>query len=172
MALVVEDGSGKTDAESYLSVADADTYHTKHGGSTDWSGAETADKEEALRMATQYLDAVYHERWEGRRVSRDQALDWPRGWVEDRDGFAVDSDDIPAKLEDACAELAVRHITETDGLLPDLSDPGIVASEAVAVGPVKVSTQYMGGNSPVTEFRIVEALLRGLIRPVGEIQRA
>ena len=69
MVLIVEDGTGKADAESYLSVADADTYHTKHGDSADWDGASTGDKEEALRMGTQYLDATYNTLWIGSRAN-------------------------------------------------------------------------------------------------------
>ena len=34
MALEVEDGTGKSTAESYISVADATTYHTARGNST------------------------------------------------------------------------------------------------------------------------------------------
>ena len=43
MALTHEDGTGKADAESYLSVTDADTYHTAHGDPAAWSGATTAN---------------------------------------------------------------------------------------------------------------------------------
>ena len=56
MALVVEDGTGKTDADSYLSLVDADAYNLAHSASTDWNGAVEAVKEKALRLATQYLD--------------------------------------------------------------------------------------------------------------------
>ena len=51
MALVHEDGTGKTDAESYCSVTFADARHTAFGNST-WTGAD-AVKEAALRKAIQ-----------------------------------------------------------------------------------------------------------------------
>ena len=50
MALIVEDGSGKLDSESYISVADCTTYCTAHG-LTAWTGTDAA-KETALRNAT------------------------------------------------------------------------------------------------------------------------
>ena len=36
MALIVEDGTGLANAESYVSVADATTYHTNYGN-TAWT---------------------------------------------------------------------------------------------------------------------------------------
>ena len=51
MSLVVEDGTGKADAESYISVADADTYHSNRGN-TDWAALTTTEKEQLLRGAT------------------------------------------------------------------------------------------------------------------------
>ena len=67
MSLIVEDATGLSTAESYLSVANADTYHASYTGSTAWSGASTGTKERALRRATQYLDSVYGGRWLGER---------------------------------------------------------------------------------------------------------
>lgn len=54
MALIVEDGTGLADAESYLSVADADTYHADRNNEA-WQDYSTAEKEAALRKATQYI---------------------------------------------------------------------------------------------------------------------
>jgi hypothetical protein len=108
MALIVEDGSGKSDAQSYVSVTDADDYHANHSASTDWSGADTADKEKALRLATQWLDATYHGRWKGVRFSADQALDWPRDSVE-LDGYVLSVSDLPQQLLDATCEMALKE---------------------------------------------------------------
>lgn len=171
MALTVEDGSGKSDADSYLSVAGADTYHTNHSGSSNWSGADTATKEKALRLATQYLDMVYFDRWQGARVSQDQRLDWPRAFVV-IDGFGLASDELPQQLLDACAELGLLEITETAGLIPDLTDPGIIGRELVKIGPITSDITYQGGNSPVKTFRTVEALLQRLLAPSGELHRS
>jgi len=102
MALVVEDGTGKSNAESYLSVADCDTYHTNMGN-TGWAGDATV-KEVALRKATKFLDNKFRLRWKGTRTNEDQALAWPRSNVEDIDGFYYDSDGIPQTLKDATAE--------------------------------------------------------------------
>jgi len=172
MALTVEDGTGKTDADSYLSEADCDTYWTNHGDPTDWSGAATADKEAALRMATQFLDMEYSGRWRGVRANETQSLDWPRYGVTDDDYYAIDSDAMPQALKDATAEAAYRHITETNGLMPDISEPGQIKQYTVKVGPIMKSTEYTSGKSQTKWFRKIDALLRSLIATPGRVERA
>jgi len=161
MAFVVEDGSGKADANSYVSVADADAYHVDHSASTDWSGAENAVKEKALRLATQYLDVSYEGRWRGAKADSDQALAWPRCYAYDNDDYAYDSDAIPQKLADAAAELALR-VVEGDTLLDDISKPGIVKRESVGLGPLSKSVDYQGGTSPVKDYPLISAQLKAL----------
>lgn len=77
---VVEDGTSKSDANSYTTIAFADQYFENHDNPSDWTGSTQAEKEMALRNATQYLDRYYGGRWRGRKKDLDenQALDWPR----------------------------------------------------------------------------------------------
>jgi len=162
ITLVVETGAGLSNANSYLSVADADTYHEEHSGSTDWSGAGTADKERALITATQYLDIKYSGRWKGVKGSSTQALAWPRTGVYDAEGYSVASDLVPPQIEDACAELALK-ILEGDILLDDIDEPGDIASESVKVGPIEDSTTYLGSKSQVKKYPLVEGLIKPLL---------
>jgi hypothetical protein len=56
MALIVEDGTGRADAESYVSVADADTYHANRGElRRGRRSAPPPSKEQLLRQATEYM---------------------------------------------------------------------------------------------------------------------
>ena len=75
MALTVEDGTGKADADAFVSVEDCDTY-CEARGLTDWTGVadSPADtKEAAIRRATDHLSAAYA--WKGaKRNGRSQAL--------------------------------------------------------------------------------------------------
>lgn len=161
MALEVEDGSGKTNSESYLSVAEADAYFAARGNPTAWSGAATSAKEQYLREATEYVDAVYGRRWKGSLVKRDQALDWPRFGVDNDDGWILDSDKIPESLKRATAEAALRRAT--DELIPDIDEPGTIQSESVSVGPISQSITYQGGREQVKKFRKIDLLLAELI---------
>ena len=103
MTLIVEDGSGLSTSESYISVSDADARHTALGN-TAWTGAD-AVKESALRRATQYMTQAYRQRWKGTRLLREQALDWPRYGVI-VDNFYLDTVIVPDDVANACADLA------------------------------------------------------------------
>lgn len=107
MALTTEDGTGLAGAESYLSVADADTYWSNRGDAT-WAAATTANKEESLRRATQYLDATFN--WIGGILLTTQALGWPRSGAWDREERDL-SDQVPTLVEQATAELAKEALS-------------------------------------------------------------
>ncbi len=148
MTLVVEDGSGKANAESYISVADADARHTALGNSA-WTGDTTA-KEAALRRATAYMEQAYRSRWTGERMTAAQALSWPR-WGVCVEGFIVDSDAVPNEVAHACADLALRSL-END-LAADLTR-GVLREK---VGPIE--TEYDAASPQATRFRAVEMAL-------------
>ncbi len=160
---VVEDGTGLSTANAYISYADANTYWENYGNPSTWTDEDQATREEAIRIATQYLDAVYKLQWRGTRSDQDQALDWPRTGGYDPDGYAIDSDAVPTAVEQACCELAHLHITEDDGLIPDLDDPGTVSAYAVKVGPVSESTKWAGGKGEFKEFALAERVLASVI---------
>jgi len=170
--LVVEDGSGKSTANTYLSRADATTYHTDHTGSSDWTDATDGEKDQALILATQAIDIHYGKTWKGIRSHKTQALAWPRDNVEDFDGFTLSNDSLPAKLESATAELALRVITETDGIIPDQTEEAAVKRTKVKIGSLEEEIEYMGGELPDTLFTIVEGLLQDLVENVGLVRKA
>lgn len=169
MSLVVESGAGDATAESYLSVADCTTYNTAHNAVAAWDSADSTSKERALRLATQYLEAQYGERWQGSRSTSVQALAWPRSDVE-LDGYVLSSTALPQKLKDACAELALRAVVGP--LMPDITEPGTIDHERVKVGPIETETGYVGGRSQIPWFRLVDGLLRGLVISGDVIVRA
>lgn len=170
MALVVEDGTGKTDAESYLSEADADAYHAARSANATWAAALAADKEQALRLATQYLDTTYQDCWNALRWSNNQKLDWPRSGLV-IDGVGYNADDIPQQLLDATAELALKVVSGGDTLFADMSDEGTLASKSVRVGPITKSVSYAGGSRGVKRYRLVEQLISPLIYATNRVER-
>lgn len=168
MALIVEDGTGKIDAESYLSLATAQTYHVNHHNH-DWFDATDDDKEKSLRVAAQYVDAKFGDRWRGTRTKTDQRLDWPRVGVETPDGDLYDSDAIPRPLEEAVAELSISSLTED--LHSDVTRPGSILKEAIRVGPISETVEY-GSASQQKVFVQAEVLLERLLEPLGKLRRA
>lgn len=169
MTLIVEDGTGLSTAESYLSVADCSTYNTAHNAVVAWTSANEANQERALRNATQYLDAEWNGRWQGSRATTTQVLAWPRSSVE-VDGLCLDSDTLPRALKDACAELAIRAVAGE--LMPDIEEPSEVILDRVKVGSIEVETGFESGRSQSPEIRIVDRLLRGLVYSNSEARRA
>lgn len=156
MALIVEDGTGKTDAQSFVSVTDANTYASARGD-TGWTGAADADKEKALIKATDFLCRYYI--WVGTKKTQAQALVWPRSGAEDWDGYSIAVTVVPSAVKDACVELAMR--ARTKDLLPDLARGGRVSS--VRAGSVFVA---FNRDAPVNKvYQTVDMLLRGLIAP-------
>lgn len=151
MSLIVEDGSGKPDSESYISVADATTYHANRGN-TAWAALTTPEMEQSLRKGTQYMVQAYRDRWTGYRVNVNpmQALDWPRYGVE-VDGFPVHFDIVPTDVANACAELALK--ASSAELAPDLTQ-GVIMEK---VGPIE--TQYNRGTPQFTRYRAIEMAL-------------
>ena len=170
MAFQVEDGTGLADANSYLSVTDADSYIEDHGDSATWSAATDASKQEALRLATQYLDIRYATKWIGARGDEDQSLAWPRASAEDYDGYAIDDESVPSLIEDATAELALRVI-DGDTLYDDIDEPGTIKSESVTTGPITERTEYIGGKSQVKRYPLIDGMIRPLISSGGMVER-
>lgn len=106
MALVTETGTGSDTSESFCSVADALAYFTARNN-TVWLALTTAQQEVALRKSTDYMEAVYSQRWAGIRTTSTQALSWPRYNVF-VNGFVVLSSSVPRAVINACSELALR----------------------------------------------------------------
>lgn len=163
MALIVEDGSGLPNAESYLSVADANDYHKKRGN-TAWSDLSTEDKEICLRRATDYMVQVYRLNWAGVRKEDIQALDWPRYLVPRLDAEALysyyEEDEVPTEVKNACAELALRAIS--GDLAPDLDR--LTKREKLD----KIEIEYDTVNGlPYKKYRAIDNMLRPLMKAGG-----
>lgn len=155
MPLVHETGAGLATAESYISVADATTRHGNFGNAAWAAAASDTVREQALRKATAYMEQAYRERWKGNRHTVDQALSWPRNGVV-VDGFvAIDSDVVPNEVKNACADLALKALTET--LAPDL-ERGIVREK---VGPIE--TEYDRSSPQAKRFRAIDMMLAPLL---------
>ena len=140
---VVEDGSGKANANSFVTLAEADQYVEDHGAEATWTAADQATQEEALRRGTQYVDLKFGGRFVGYKARRDNALSWPRY---------------------AAVEAALRHLAGDD-LLGAVAHPGELAAESVSVGPITESLQYVGGKSQVPYYPKIVTLLRRILVP-------
>lgn len=102
--------AGASNANSYCTVAEADTYHETHLYATAWTDADDDNKAIALIWATRLLDDTMA--WNGTPTDSTQALRWPRFQVLDREGINYLPDDvIPVWLKNATAEFARQLIS-------------------------------------------------------------
>lgn len=168
MALVVENGTGLANAESYASVASADTYLLARGQSN-WSTLTTALKEEALRRATDYM-RIY--RWKGTYATLIQALDWPRlgVYIYLNESVLVSSTIVPVPVQNACIELALR--AASGPLIPEIAgdSTGRLATKIrKRVGPIETETMYASEGQislPVHKrYPSVDLILAQYIQP-------
>jgi hypothetical protein len=155
VALITEDGTARSDAESLCTLATANAYHANRGN-TAWAGLASDEvREQMLRKATDYMEAVYRERWAGMRKTVSQALAWPRYYVPVRDVAVMQyypDNTVPAAVSNACAELALRAISGS--LAPDIKR---------LVKRVKVDTietEYADNATPYTRFRAIDLMLQ------------
>ena len=119
MALVVEDGTGVNNAESYVTLEYLNAYHLARGNSK-WDEYLDEEKEAAARRAMTYIETF---RYKGQRVAVSQACAFPRTGLITRDGLEWPSSAIPAAVKQAQAEGALKEAVSPGTLLPDW-EPG------------------------------------------------
>lgn len=158
MALVIEDGSGVAGANSYITVAEARAYASTRGLSLPVADSEV---EQLLISAMDYLES-YRDRYQGRKTSPSNPLQWPRVGVV-LDGAPWPSDAIPVELKSAQARLAVEAQTQQ---LFVSSDGREIIKEKVDVIEVQYAEGSVGASGQ-PYFAAVEALLEPLLRSGG-----
>lgn len=163
MALIVENGTGMANAESYVSVADATVILQSFPEDVDWEVLETSEKEARLKMATQYIDIRY--RFYGIPLNPTvQALQWPRTKNYNNLNTVFVAGVIPVQLKKATSIIAGKKEIGYDAIPPG--------------GPVtrfrseNVDLYWAGGQSAMmgqfagTRYPEVEMLLRS----IGELR--
>jgi len=161
LTLVVEDGTGKTNSNTYISLADAEIYFESRLNITDWSGETDANKNIALAQACRMLDQYVD--WIGEPSNDSQALEWPRVNADyEANGVEVyvDSDEIPVLLKYAQCELAIslfsNNTQQPSGLngFSSISIPGAIhltvegsGSQSVIPSVILRMVRYLGNTS-------------------------
>lgn len=89
--IVIEDGTAKTNSNSYVTEAEVTTYASDRGITL------TATEAVLIIKAMDYLETLS---FIGYKKTEDQALQWPRDQVY-IDNFYIESDTIPQELKNA-----------------------------------------------------------------------
>lgn len=163
--LIVETGVGTPNANSYLSVAEANSYHSLYGN-VDWD-ATTTDKENALIVATQAIDLLYGEQYlSWKKIESIGPLLFPRLWFYDNNYQIVTENQIPEALKRATAEIALMNLMGTD-VFPQANTAGNITTSKVKVGEIEIDNAYRGKQGEVESFsgfRKIDLILSPLLK--------
>jgi hypothetical protein len=160
MALIIEDGTGVPNADSWATKLQADTYAVSIGN-LDWDPLDDDVKEQALRRGARYITVVYGPRFAGKKTyALDQSLPYPREGIVDNEGNAWPNDYIPPALIQAQIEAALREGVQP-GVLTPVTAPQI--KTGVTIGPISV--QYGEGKTSALGGGFV-SLVDGLLLPL------
>ena len=143
MPAVVDATLSGTSANSYVTLAAADTYFETVPDSSDWTGKTTDAKNRALISATRWIDGLS---FYGDRCTTTQALKWPR------DNYTVDGVDlactlIPEGIKVATYELARALANDTNAITGSTGTTGIY--DEVQLGDLQVKYKSSSTTSGV-----------------------
>ena len=152
MALIIEDGTGVDDADSFVTIAQARTYAASYGYTLP---AADTDLEVALRQGAQYL-GLFDGSLSGSKTDALQSLVYPRV-----DSYIISSgvktsiadDYMPTQIKHAQIIAAATYGAGNDVRAND--DGNSIASEAVA-GAVSVS--YFDNGKTGASIEITAAI--------------
>ena len=144
----------------YGTTAGADAYHSERGNAG-WDGTEGV-KTAALVRASQYLDT--HYTFAGEAATAGQVREWPRSGVIYR-GETLASDTIPAAVEMAAYEAALRELETPGSLSPDFTEAGAIKRVKKGVGPLAKEIEYTTAGSAYAAKPVI-AMIDGLLRPL------
>jgi hypothetical protein len=162
--LVVEDGTGLPNADSYDSVAHCVAYAAAMGKV--FPGTDVTMSEQALRRGTAYIDNFYRPRFSGnRRMLRLQSLEWPRYGVVDNSGNYVKSDAVPREIIQATDEAAILELANPGVLMPNLPRGGDIRRLRADT----VEVEYGATATALTTFSEIDAILTALLGGVSLI---
>lgn len=108
ISLIIEDGSIVEDANSYIDIDFADTYHLEHGNE-EWLNLESEiEKYQRLIRAKNFIDQYFGKYFKGKKVYFDQDCEFPRENVY-INNFLLDNNKIPKILKLSQAEAAIHN---------------------------------------------------------------
>lgn len=165
MAFVSEDGTGLSNANSYITVAYADAYFSDRGVAA-WTGSNE-QKQNYLIRASDYIDLRFGPRFIGCKKVATQALSWPR--------IVNGVDTFPEAIKKAVCEYALRAISAALAPDPQIHASGqAVTAKEEKVGPIEETTRFSqwASNNSIMMFRpypAADALLGPWVYYVGRV---
>ena len=127
-------------ANSYVTLAEANTYFETVPDSTTWDNKTDDQKNRALISATRWIDSL---NFYGDRCDEDQALKWPRNNYH-VDDVELACTAIPKNIKYAEYELARALANETDAITGNKGTDGTYEEVKIGDMEVKYNTDSQG----------------------------
>lgn len=158
VTLIVEDGTGRSDANAIVSLAEFKAYFDGRG--TSYSTYADDLLNAAIVRASSFLVNAYV--WQGQKINmRAQTMPFPRFGVTDREGWSIATNEIPHEVKAACCEIALYEAAN-----PGAMNPSVVQSEKVRseqVGSIRV--EYANLFNSAADTRPVLLAVNDLLWP-------
>ena len=173
ITLVVEDGTGLPNANSYCDLDYALEYCVMKGYS-DWQSLSEDMQKVYLIRGTEFVDNFYN--WRGIRHRQSQSMAFPRDEIYDDDKYPVNG--IPDKLKKACIEAAFLNVNAgKDTLFTTKDENGGIKRQKVDT----LEVEYFGNQQNQTGdtfkidytsiYDILNKLLKGLYKLKDETSK-
>lgn len=163
VTLIVEDGSGISDSNSYCDLDFALEYCVNHGY-TSWIDMTEDEQKVYLIKGTSFVDNFYE--WKGYKRTSVQSLEFPRNGLIDNNKTEILG--IPNNLKKAVIEAGfINYSSEVDNLFVSRDENGAIKRQKVD----ELEVEYFG-ESEVTEteaeykttYQVLNKLLKGLYK--------
>ena len=181
--IVIEDGTFPAAANSYVTEAEALTYHADRGNDS-WKAAKATERQGALIRAAFALETLYMGKWvgvktqswkdsDGNAATPVQQLAWPRVEVAaetvgsetlltDVDGIPIARTEIPTQVKHAQMELALIELTQR--VVGNIVSPE-EAVKFVKVG--QIEKEFFPSAPMVNQWPHIDMILSGLVPASG-----
>lgn len=157
--MIVENGTGLINADSYVSIEFADNYFSARGVSG-WVALTQNVKEQSLIRATDFIDNIYQ--WCGKKATSEQSLRFPRINIVDYEGQPVEG--VPTCLKKAVCEAAQIASSGTE-LFQTKNENGDVVSETITtLSFTYAKSDKSESTTQTTLYDSINTLLRGLFK--------
>ena len=143
MPAAIDATLGGTSANSYVTLAAANTYFETVPDSSTWTDKTDDQKNRSLISATRWIDALT---FYGDRCTETQALKWPRDEYK-VDGIDLSCTLIPEGIKVATYELARAFANDTDAITGTSGTTGIY--DEVELGELRVKYNKTSQTSGV-----------------------
>lgn len=166
VTFIEEDGSGKPDATSYVSL----DFFKQYWFNADYNYGTLSDNGvyRLLNRASAYIDNNYRKGFPGYRQYEDQALEWPRTGAYYLDKYDIDESLVPVEIKNATCEAAYLLFTGID-LSETISKGGKLNKSKVKVDVIEEELGYEDGSGFYTDiYTIIDNTLSRITGGVSD----